>query len=126
MTETAVEVKDATADKDAKEENNAKEQTAENDAGSGDATKTGENQTTEPPKAAVPKGCRHPNFEKDVVYLFQDARTPTIPSISPTCLKVETWLRLTGIKYEVSFRWTRKRTLNSTSMRAFFPETTNV
>lgn len=42
------------------------------------------------------------NFEKDVVYLYQFSRTPVIPSMSPYCLKVETWLRLAGVKYEVS------------------------
>lgn len=42
------------------------------------------------------------NFEKDVVYLYQFTRTPMLPSISPFCLKVETWLRLAGLKYEVS------------------------
>ena len=52
----------------------------------------------QPPKPAVHKQ----NFEKDVVYLYQFSRTPVIPSISPYCLKVETWLRLAGIKYEVS------------------------
>ncbi|XP_040162647.1 failed axon connections isoform X2 [Anopheles arabiensis] len=40
------------------------------------------------------------NFEKDVVYLYQFTRTPMLPSISPFCLKVETWLRLAGLKYE--------------------------
>lgn len=44
------------------------------------------------------------NFEKDVVYLYQFSRTPVIPSMSPYCLKVETWLRLAGVKYEVSVR----------------------
>lgn len=42
------------------------------------------------------------NFEKDVVYLYQFARTTSLPSLSPYVLKVETWLRLTGLKYEVS------------------------
>lgn len=40
------------------------------------------------------------NFEKDVVYLYQFTRTPLLPSMSPYCLKVETWLRLAGLKYE--------------------------
>ncbi|CAK9823082.1 Failed axon connections [Anthophora retusa] len=40
------------------------------------------------------------NYEKDVVYLYQFSRIPLLPSISPYCLKVETWLRLNGIKYE--------------------------
>lgn len=52
----------------------------------------------EPPKPIVHKT----NFEKDVVYLFQFSRTPVVPSMSPYCLKVETWLRLAGLKYEVS------------------------
>lgn len=51
-----------------------------------------------PPKPNVHKI----NFEKDVVYLYQFSRTPLLPSTSPYCLKVETWLRLAGIKYEVS------------------------
>ena len=40
------------------------------------------------------------DFEKDVVYLYQFKRTPTVPSVSPACLKVETWLKLNGIKFE--------------------------
>lgn len=50
------------------------------------------------PKFAVKKQ----NFEKDVIYLYQFSRTPVIPSMSPYCLKVETWLRLAGLKYEAS------------------------
>ncbi|KAJ1524988.1 hypothetical protein ONE63_009839 [Megalurothrips usitatus] len=49
-----------------------------------------------PPKPTVHK----PNFEEDVVYLYQFSRTPVLPSLSSFCLKVETWLRLAGIKYE--------------------------
>ncbi|XP_004929847.1 failed axon connections isoform X2 [Bombyx mori] len=50
---------------------------------------------------AQPKPTVHKtNFEKDVVYLYQFSRTPLLPSTSPYCLKVETWLRLAGIKYE--------------------------
>lgn len=57
-----------------------------------------EQPTQQPPKPLVHKA----NFEKDIVYLYQFSRTPVLPSISPYCLKVETWLRLTGLKYEVS------------------------
>jgi len=49
-----------------------------------------------PPKPAVHKQ----DFEKDIVYVYQFTRTPVLPSLSPYCLKVETWLRLAGIKYE--------------------------
>lgn len=52
-----------------------------------------------PPKPTVKKV----NYEKDVVYLYQFPRTSVIPSISPYCLKVETWLRLAGLKYEVRY-----------------------
>lgn len=43
------------------------------------------------------------DFEQDVVYLYQMNRTPTVPSISPYCLKVETWLKLNGVKFESIF-----------------------
>lgn len=49
-----------------------------------------------PPKPVVYKT----DFEKDVVYLYQFSRTPVLPSISPFCLKVESYLRMAGIKYE--------------------------
>lgn len=51
----------------------------------------------QPPKPVV----RKTNYEKDIVYLYQFSRTPVVPSLSPYCLKVETWLRLAGLKYEV-------------------------
>lgn len=54
-------------------------------------------------KPAEPKPNVHKlDFEKDTVYLYQFSRTPLLPSLSPYCLKVETWLRLAGLKYEVS------------------------
>lgn len=40
------------------------------------------------------------DFEQDVVYVYQFNRTAQVPSISPYCLKVETWLKLNGVKYE--------------------------
>lgn len=56
-----------------------------------------------PAKTVAPKLTVHKaDFEKDVIYLYQFSRTPFLPSISPYCLKVETWLRLAGLKYEVN------------------------
>merc|ERR1712066_894948 len=40
------------------------------------------------------------DYEEDTVYLFQFTRSPQIPSISPFCLKLESWLKLHGIKYQ--------------------------
>lgn len=55
-------------------------------------------------KVVAPKVTVHKaDFEKDIIYLYQFSRTPLLPSLSPYCLKVETWLRLAGLKYEVSF-----------------------
>ena len=53
------------------------------------------------PAAPPPPLVHKKDFEKDVVYVYQFNRTSTVPSISPPCLKVETWLKLNGIKYEV-------------------------
>lgn len=57
-----------------------------------------------PPAPAAPKPPKPTvhkiDFEKDVVYLYQFSRTKNTPSPSPFCLKVETWLRMAGIKYE--------------------------
>merc|ERR1712001_433309 len=52
-------------------------------------------------KAAASKkpGVHQKDFEEDMVYLFQFQRSPCIPSISPFCLKLESWLKLHGIKY---------------------------
>ena len=53
-------------------------------------------------KPPPPPPVHKKDFEKDVVYVYQFARTPKVPSVSPYCLKVETWLKFSGIKYEVS------------------------
>ena len=39
------------------------------------------------------------DWEKDVVYLIQIPRAGAIPSLSPFCFKLETWMRMTGIPY---------------------------
>ncbi|XP_059472139.1 failed axon connections [Neocloeon triangulifer] len=61
-------------------------------------TKEEVKETKEPVKES-PK-VHKPDFEENVVYLYQFSRTPFLPSLSPYCLKVETWLRLAGLKYE--------------------------
>ena len=39
------------------------------------------------------------DWEKDVVYLIQIPRAGAIPSLSPYCFKLETWLRMAEIRY---------------------------
>lgn len=41
------------------------------------------------------------DYENNVVYLYQFVRSATVPSLSACCLKVENWLRINGIQYEV-------------------------
>jgi len=85
----------------------------ENNAGAtaqADATQTDSNkQEAAEPLMAGQGGDQPPiskptvhkqNYEKDIIYLYQFSRTPLLPSLSPYCLKVETWLRLAGLKYE--------------------------
>ncbi|XP_058466644.1 failed axon connections isoform X2 [Malaya genurostris] len=74
------------------------------EVGAGDAAATsGTDQAAAAPakkEKEVKPTVHKANFEKDVVYLYQFTRTPLLPSMSPYCLKVETWLRLAGLKYE--------------------------
>lgn len=42
-------------------------------------------------------------YQKDLVYVYQYPRMRCIPSLSPNCLALESWLRLNKIKYEVIF-----------------------
>lgn len=44
----------------------------------------------------------NPNFENDTVYLYQFPRAACIPSPSPFVLKLETYLRIAKIKYQVT------------------------
>lgn len=94
----------------ASEENNVAAETKEvQESAPETKAETKEKEAAEQPAAPAPEPpapkpvVRKTNFEKDIVYLYQFSRTPVVPSLSPYCLKVETWLRLAGLKYEVSF-----------------------
>jgi len=51
-------------------------------------------------KRTPPKVLKKQDWEQDVVYLFQFPLCPSVRSISPFAIKLETWLRMTGIRYE--------------------------
>ncbi|KAH8380666.1 hypothetical protein KR009_012189 [Drosophila setifemur] len=96
----------APADKeggDAAQDKDNKEEKPDAAAADGEAKKeeaaTAVTKTDAPPPAQK-FNVHKANFEKDMIYLYQFSRTPLLPSLSPYCLKVETWLRLVGLKYE--------------------------
>jgi len=100
--EEVKEDKEVEVKKEETETNNAEEK-ADDKAEKADKEKKEEKPKEVKPKKepAPPKPAVHKqDFEKDVVYLYQFTRTPVLPSLSPYCLKVETWLRLAGLKYE--------------------------
>ncbi|KAL7296083.1 hypothetical protein TKK_0010634 [Trichogramma kaykai] len=91
---------DSTEKKEASETAAAAVATGDAPAAGGDAAAPQAQAQAAAAPAKAP-GVHKPNFEKDVVYLYQFPRTPLLPSLSSYCLKVETWLRLNGVKYEV-------------------------
>lgn len=104
---TEVEKNAPTETKDTKAENEKKEeQTTDNKTETTNEKPVEKEEKTEtqaPKEPPAPKVTVHKaNFDKDTVYLYQFSRTPVLPSLSPYCLKVETWLRLASLKYEVS------------------------
>ncbi|KAL7642995.1 UNVERIFIED_CONTAM: hypothetical protein RMT77_006284 [Armadillidium vulgare] len=104
-TEQSEEKKEVAKEEVKKEEEAAKdaEEKSDDKAENTDKEKKDEEKKEEKTKKEVaqPKPAVHKlDFEKDVIYLYQFTRTPVLPSLSPYCLKVETWLRLAGLKYE--------------------------
>lgn len=92
----------ATETKEIKEEVPADKEKSVEDVAAAKLQEAGDAPAAKEKEPPAPKVVVHKtNFEKDVVYLYQFSRTPVLPSMSPYCLKVETWLRLAGVKYEV-------------------------
>merc|ERR1711988_1237297 len=82
-----------------------KEVIAEEEAAQAEEKKDEEKKPAEEAKKAKEPKAKKPmshvqDFEEDLVYLFQFTRSPQVPSISPFCLKLESWLKLHGIKYQ--------------------------
>ena len=48
------------------------------------------------------------DWQKDLVYLVQFPRAGSVPSISPFCLKLETWLRIANVPYKVNLIFSLK------------------
>lgn len=81
-----------------------KEVIAEEEAAQAEEKKDAEKKPEEAKKSAEPKPKKPvvhvKEYDEDMVYVFQFTRSPQIPSISPFCLKLESWLKLHGIKYQ--------------------------
>ena len=86
---------------ESKEEKKDEEKTGEETKEAKPEAKKKEKKVKEP-APPPPPAVHKKDFEKDVVYVYQFDRTSMVPSISPACLKLETWLKLNGIKFEVS------------------------
>jgi len=91
-------VKEEAVKEEAKEEKKDEEKSAT--AEESKEAKPEKKKKVKEPAPPPPPPVHKKDFEKDVVYVYQFNRTKCVPSISPACLKVETWLKLNGIKYE--------------------------
>jgi len=101
--EEVVEEKKVEAEAENKEEEKKDEEKKEDSEKDEKAKKEKKEKEVKEPKEPAPPPpppVHKKDFEKDIVYLYQFPRCPKLPNISPKCLKVETWLKLHGIKYE--------------------------
>lgn len=81
-----------------KTEDGVTSQTAQAAGGDASANATTTQQANAQPAKAA--SVHRTDYDKDTVYVYQFPRTSLLPSLSPYCLKVETWLRLNGVKFE--------------------------
>merc|ERR1712223_1635345 len=92
-------VKEEAVKEEAKEEKKDEEKSATAEE-SKEASKPEKKKKVKEPAPPPPPPVHKKDFEKEVVYVYQFSRTSTVPTISPACLKLETWLKLNGIKFE--------------------------
>merc|ERR1712088_794049 len=83
-----------------KEEKKDEEKSGEETSKEAKPEKAKKEKKPKEPAPPPPPAVHKKDFEKDMVYAFQFDRTAMVPSISPACLKLETWLKLNGIKFE--------------------------
>merc|ERR1712088_514391 len=83
-----------------KEEKKDEEKSGEETSKEAEPEKAKKEKKPKEPAPPPPPAVHKKDFEKDMVYVFQFDRTAMVPSISPACLKLETWLKLNGIKFE--------------------------
>jgi len=88
------------AETEAKEEKKDEEKPGEETKEPAAEPKPKKEKKPKEPAPPPPPAVHKKDFEKEVVYVYQFSRTSTVPTISPACLKLETWLKLNGIKFE--------------------------